>query len=504
MLALIQFDSASSPLVDELVEAGRLPAIAELRRVGTWQRLESPDAALSAAVYHTLHTGLELGDHGLYHTFQWRAEEQRIRFINALPKPETVWERLSRAGRRSLVVDPFVSWAPRTMNGIFLSGWQYRNRMILQEHAEPGDAAKELRRRFGRPPLLEETLGRPSVAHVLALADRLAAAPQRAADAVVDLLGRSVYDFLLVNLTPAHFAGHWLWDPAQLFDGTVDGEQRRRLDTLLPAVYEAVDAAIARILDALPDDTDVIVFSPVGIGPNTSRSDLLGGMLDAVLRGAPAASPANARGGAIWRLRGAVPIGWRDAFSRTVPAYINRELVSRMYVSGLDWSRTRAFALPGESSGLVRLNLRGRERLGIVDPADADALMDEIADGLATFSDPDGTPAVATVERVASTIGHGVRAGDLPDLIVHWSDHPTVALAGVGSSRFGDVARGGVGTGWPGNHCDDAWALHVPHRATLRTPERPPRVVDLPATVCHLVGVDTAGLAGQPLLEPFA
>jgi hypothetical protein len=127
--------------------------------------------------------------------------------------------------------------------------------------------------------------------------------------------------------------------------------------------------------------------------------------------------------------------------------------------------------------------------------------MDEVAAGLATFSDPDGTPAVAHVERVASTIGHGARAGDLPDLIVHWSDHPTARLAGVGSARFGDVARGGVGTGWPGNHCDDAWALHLPGRGTLRTPERPPRVVDLPATVCHLLGADTAGLAGQPLLS---
>jgi len=489
VLALIQFDSANSPLLEELVDAGRLPALAELRRVGTWQRLQAPDESLAAAVYHTLHTGLEVGDHGLYHTFQWRAGEQRIRFIDSISKPETLWERLSRAGRRSLVVDAFVSWAPATMNGIFVSGWQFRNRMILQERAEPGEAAAALRRRFGRAPLLEETLGRPSAERMLTLADNLVAAPQRAADAVVDLLGRGDYDFLLVNLPPAHFAGHWLWDPSR------PGDQ-------LAAVYEAVDAAIARILDALPDDADVIVYSPVGIGPNTSRSDLLGGMLAAVLRGSASPEKSGGDGGAIWRLRAKVPIGWRDTFSRTVPAFVNREVVARMYVAGLDWSRTRAFAVPGESSGLIRLNLRGRERLGIVDPADADALMDEIADGLATFSDPDGTPAVAEVERIASTIGRGARAGDLPDLIVHWSDRPTVELAGVGSPMFGDIARGGVGTGWPGNHCDDAWALHVPGRSTLRTPDRPPRVVDLAATACHVLGVDTAGLAGEPLLEP--
>ena len=54
------------------------------------------------------------------------------------------------------------------MNGVFVSGWQFRNRMILQERAEPAGAAAALRQRFGRAPLLEETLGRPSVERLLA------------------------------------------------------------------------------------------------------------------------------------------------------------------------------------------------------------------------------------------------------------------------------------------------------------------------------------------------
>ena len=76
--------------------------------------------------------------------------------------------------------------------------------------------------------------------------------------------------------------------------------------------------------------------------------------------------------------------------------------------------------------------------------AQIDALMDEIAAGLSTFHDFDGTPAVRSVERVADRFGTGSRADLLPDLIVRWSDQPATALEGVRSDRFGTVRRHGV------------------------------------------------------------
>ncbi len=43
--------------------------------------------------------------------------------------------------------------------------------------------------------------------------------------------------------------------------------------------------APARVADALPEDADVIVVSPLGMGENTSRADFLGKMLDAAIEG---------------------------------------------------------------------------------------------------------------------------------------------------------------------------------------------------------------------------
>ena len=498
MLALLQFDSVSLPALEQLLAEGRLPVLADLRARGRWQTLDAPDADIAAAVYHTLYSGVEAGEHGLYHTFQWRPEQQRSRFMESQPKPETVWERVTRSGGRSAIIDPFVSWQPREHSGIAISGWQFSNRIILQRWSHPRGELKQLSALYGGSRLLEETLGAPSVDHLLRLGRRLVAGPGRAADAAIDALQRQDPDLLWVTFAPAHFAGHWLLDPARLFEGKLDDARGRELSQTLSAVYEATDHAIGRVVEALPPSTDLIVLSPTGMGSNTSRADLLPGMVKAAL--ASGKRTEEVRGSALWGIRGALPISVRSAFSRVMPAAVNRALVSRLYFYGTDWTRTRAFAVPGETQGLVRLNLRGRERDGIVDPADAPVLLDEIAAGLATFTDADGVPAVASCVRPPERWPGGARVDQLPDLLVRWTKTVADRIHSVSSSEFGTVTRAGVGTGWPGNHCDEAWALLVPGSSRIREPARPPRVVDIAATVCELVRADATGLPGQPLL----
>jgi predicted AlkP superfamily phosphohydrolase/phosphomutase len=180
------------------------------------------------------------------------------------------------------------------------------------------------------------------------------------------------------------------------------------------------------------------------------------------------------------------------------------DLTARLELRGIDWAETRAFALPTDQHGYVRLNIRGREREGIVAPDDADALMDEIAEGLLTFRDPDGGPAIDSVDRVADVLGDGSGLHQMPDLVVRWSNRPSTRLAGVSSPTFGDVTRRGGGSGRSGNHTPDAWALILPGASSRRATSRPPDIVDIAATACSLLDVDREGLPGEPLLERAA
>ena len=310
------------------------------------------------------------------------------------------------------------------------------------------------------------------------------------------LLAEERFDLLWLTFGGAHQAGHYLGD-------TLDDEAGSARLAQLEDVYVTLDQALVRVLQALPDDADVILFAPLGMAANRSRTDLLPGMLAAVLAGRKLEpdEAASGPGSWIWKLRGAAPAELRAVVTKPIPAKAVRALTSRLFLRGVDWSTTRAFALPGDHSGYIRLNVRGREREGIVDPGDMEALMDEIADGLQSFRDPDGSPTVAVVHRIARDFGGGARAGQLPDLVVQWSDRPSVGPASVVSERFGTIARRRGGSSRPGNHTPDAWALLAPGTSRVRELTRPPMITDIATTACALLGADTAGLAGEPLLE---
>jgi len=499
LICVLQFDAASVAVVDRMLAAGRLPALAGLIERGRRVELRTPADHFAAGAFHTLYSGVELGDHGLFYPFQWDPAVQRARYMTAFPAPPAIWERLARAGLRTLAIDPYESRPPRDWRGTYVCGWQFADRVVLPRWSLPKEAGAQLAERHGRGPGATEIFGRPRVRDLLALRETLIAAPGRVADAAAELLARESYDLAWLTFSAAHLAGHQFWDLSQLAAEPA-GRERELLTSALDSVYEAVDAAFARTLRALPGDTDVIVTSAVGMDVNSSRADLLPGMLAAVLSGGPLPAGDGAAG-AIWRLRGAIPPSARGAIARALPDRAALELTARLELRAVDWSQTRAFAHPADNQGYVRLNLRGRERDGIVDDSEAGELLARIADGLATFRDPDGAPAVAGAERVAEH-HPGERVDQLPDLVVRWSERAATTLEGVSSPAFGDVMRSGAGSGRSGNHTPgDAWAVIAPARsAPCDRPE--PRLADVASTIAAVCGVGDEGLAGSPLLQP--
>jgi predicted AlkP superfamily phosphohydrolase/phosphomutase len=215
---------------------------------------------------------------------------------------------------------------------------------------------------------------------------------------------------------------------------------------------------------------------------------------DPAERGAPA-------GSLLWRVRAVMPTGLRAWIADALPDRWALELAARLELRGVDWTSTRAFMMPNDDAGYIRLNLRGRERDGIVDPREADALLDKIVSGLQTFRDADGAPVIRKVHRTADLGYHGPCENQLPELIVEWNHRVVTPLAGVSSPAFGAVSSPGWATGRTGCHNGDAWAIVVPGSSKLRSPTGAPHIVDIVPTICAAIGVDHDGLPGEPLLE---
>ncbi len=498
MIAVIQFDAASACLLERLGGEGRLPSLEALRQRGTRLDLETPAAHFPASAYQDLYRGVEVGDHGLFYPFQWEGGDQRVRLAASLDAPPPIWDLLGQAGRSTLAIDPYECHRPQQAQGELLCGWGMRERVVLERWSVPEGRDRRARRRHGRPPDVTEVFGAQTARELSRLQERFLAAPARVADLAIERLREREFDLAWIVFAAPHLAGHRLWG-----------------DCALEEIYEEVDAQLGRVLDALPDDCDVIVCSVLGMDENTSRADLLPEMLSAVLTG-----PTRSRGsfrtdgvqkeprnsedsdsGAIWRLRGALSGRLRARVAAAMPDRLALELTARLELRGVDWSSTRAFAQPADNQGYIRFNRAGRERDGIVGASEAEELVAQIRDGLLDFRDPDGEPTVVAVEGV-SEHRHGAAADRLPDLVVRWRPTSSVDLEAVHSPSFGTVRRHGAGSGRTGNHTDgDAWAILAPRTGRPRQLGRPARVTDIAATVAALSDIPLEGLSGEPLLE---
>ena len=499
MLAVLQFDAVSVPRIERLLAEGRLPKLAELRERGRWVDLETPATHFPAASYATLYSGADVGDHGMYYAFQWSPTHQRVRWRGEFPQPQMLWERLARAGKRTLVIDPYECIEPAAWNGVLLAGYQLVNVMSLPRWSAPRSAAKELDRLFGRPRDVSEVFGRPTPGSLLALRRKLLEATERVTEAAVHLLRRETFDFVWVTLLAGHLGGHMFWDLSQ-FDGQkLDDATRATLERALDDIYELMDAGIARITAEIPD-ADLIVTAPMGMGVNMSRVDLLPGMLEAVLSDNGHTRTQSRSERFLWRLRSAIPTGARAKVASALHGPVTREVTMRLSALGVDWDKTPVFMLPSDHFAQLRLNIRGREREGIVEPGEADELVARIRTGLQSFRDPDGTQTVTSVDRTRDVLGDRKFVDMLPDVVVRWSDAPSNGVDRVVSPEHGEVERTGSGTGRSGAHTPHAWALLAPTALTHAETDKP-HIVDIAATACAVLGVEPDGLRGTPLLR---
>ena len=60
----------------------------------------------------------------------------------------------------------------------------------------------------------------------------------------------------------------------------------------------------------------------------------------------------------------------RASIANALPRRAILEVISRLEVRASDWSQVRAFTLPSDGVGYIRLNLCGRERNGVVHDAE--------------------------------------------------------------------------------------------------------------------------------------
>jgi predicted AlkP superfamily phosphohydrolase/phosphomutase len=160
----------------------------------------------------------------------------------------------------------------------------------------------------------------------------------------------------------------------------------------------------------------------------------------------------------------------------------------------------RFFAIPTtDNCGGIRLNLRGREPKGFVEPGTpfhelCDWLEREL---LSLVNTATGAPAVKRVLR-GDLLFAGPFRHHFPDLVVEWNDEAPIPA--VRSQRIGEL-RVESPNPRTGDHRPKGLVLARSTDLAPYTLEGAMALVDLAPTLAARLGVELSGIDGKPILD---
>jgi len=165
----------------------------------------------------------------------------------------------------------------------------------------------------------------------------------------------------------------------------------------------------------------------------------------------------------------------------------------------VDWRRTRAYGLG--LNGLY-LNLKGRERNGIVQPgAEADGLIKELKAKLLAIRDPKNNSPVITRVDVAREVYQGPYADQGPDMLVGYTRGYRAGWKTV-LGAFPPEAFEDNSNPWSGDHCMDYTQVPGVLLSNHKIQADAPALTDIAPTIFAEFGITSPkGLTGHSVFQ---
>ena len=337
-------DGASWEVLSPLLSQRRLPNLEKLYRAGSAGLMRSIEPTDPAALWTSMATGKSRGAHGIDRVIEKVPGRYAVRPVSAdRRRVPALWTIAAANGITSGVAGWPVTFPAERIGGF-----------LVVPGYEPGSPAE---RGFIHP---EGAFGREADAQPgLVLSERAAktaALDPALAEAMQDdlaILGWSlslyrVYQprVLLLRFRSVDLASHAHW-PRDAAEGSADSSPA------IGGAYEFLDEWMGHLLEALPEQTALLIVSDhgfSGIAPGQGRHLDMDRLLEKM-------------------------------------GYLRRDPTGRP-----DWKETRAF---GMDDGIgtrrwVYLNVQGEEEAGVVEPGTSESLRTELAAGLRSLTTAQG------------------------------------------------------------------------------------------------------------------
>lgn len=419
---VVGIDAACWDFLEPLLHAGRLPALSHLMATGVSGTLHSTMPPWTPTAWSSIVTGKNPGKHGIFDMLWKRRGAYEFFPINASHRVGTpFWNRLNEHGIRTGLVNIPFTYPPKPLDGFMVCGFGTPN--LATKIAYPDAVENWIKGEIKgfKPEVKAETLATSPPDEIFMDEKRQQAIFVKIA---VELANRYQVDVLVINLMFPDHANHKMPQMEQVWEA-----------------YCQTDRDLSRLLDVFQPDNVMILSDH---GSSRLKGDF---MLDVWLRDhsyyVTLENTRAERSAALnWLLTHFFRehLGWSGIKEKFLKRFIKETIfhlpegmragfwhrfeavfpLARQYIqwSGRpDYSLTQVFT-GSVYSGLLYLNLIGRDKNGIIPFEARRKIGREIAEKLFQVEDPEtGNPLFSNI-YFAEDLYTGPEARHAPDLIL--------------------------------------------------------------------------------------
>jgi predicted AlkP superfamily phosphohydrolase/phosphomutase len=397
---VVGWDGADWDILDPLLAAGELPALQGLIGRGSRGVSRSCLPSHSWAAWPTFLTGRDPGGHGVFDILEYRPGVTRRLPVSYRSILAPTWpQRLSDAGKTTLLVNVPLTYPPPELRGVVIAGGVVPPGRTFSHPAETGP-------RLGWPINGGSwTTFRNRPLELVADVEELT---RKRAAAMRTLLDEEPWDAACIVFVSPDRIQHCLLEYVHPGHPAYAEASASPVADRVRDVYRLLDRELASLVERTDEDDLVVLMSDHGHQPCT-RALSMNKVLEHLgfLR--------FGRGSALVNL-----LSWGRVRSLARVAYDKLGLHGRVAVPTppIDWARTSAYTSVVSTGEGVSLNLAGREPNGTVQLSDYERVRDEVAAALAELEDPEtGARPIGGVRRKEEVLS-GPYLDRAPDLLL--------------------------------------------------------------------------------------
>ncbi len=408
-LIVIGIDGASHGLVTRAMGQGRLPVFQSLAGQRPCPPLVTPFPPHTAPGWMSMFAGVSPGEHGVLQFWELQSPGHRPALTSvASVAREPLWRSLERHGLSVGLFHVPMTHPPAPIRGGYMITWPLTPSL---NYAWPRSLIKELKQQRLHYTSDLMTMYRPETGYFEQACETL----WQKTETLLYLLQTRPVDVVISVFTELDRVSHLYWGIAAGPGPKVD------------RIYDEVDVALGRLLQAIPQDTAVVIVSDHGFGRCTGNFNV---------------NVALENAGLLQTRSAAQIVASRDnkPFSDVTEALSANWFRTGDSMREVDWENTRA-SMPAPGCYGISLNLEGRQNRGTVRPADKAQTLAEVADVIGRI-ELDGDRVFAAVPREA--VYHGQRLRDAPDLILIPNRWDLMPAPYIGGDLFGPPTQAGI------------------------------------------------------------